>query len=152
MTQASENLPQHLQHSTSLTTRLSEAESALAPINAKSGTAELMACLTLVAPSGMSTEDRQAWVAVAKQTLSGIPGDLLQFGCKKARETCRFASEIVPTIMAEVGDIWERRKRTLATLKIQWDQRNMPRLTHEELEYVGAEQMRELLKQLRKAA
>jgi hypothetical protein len=111
-----------------------------------------MACLTLVAPSGMSTEDRQAWVAVAKQTLSGIPGDLLQFGCKKARETCRFASEIVPTIMAEVGDIWERRKRTLATLKIQWDQRNMPRLTHEELEYVGAEQMRELLKQLRKAA
>jgi hypothetical protein len=152
MTQESENLPQLSQHSTFLTTRLSEAETSLAPINAKAGTAELMACLTLVAPSGMTAQDRQAWVAVAKQTLSGIPGDLLQFGCKKARETCRFASEIVPTIMSEVGDIWERRKRTLATLKVQWNQRNMPRLEQKEPEYVRPEQIAELIKSLSRAA
>jgi hypothetical protein len=42
-----------------------------------------MACLTLVAPSGMTAEDRQAWVAVAKATLTGIPADLLARGCKK---------------------------------------------------------------------
>jgi hypothetical protein len=73
-----------------------------------------MACLTLVAPSGMTAEDRQAWVAVAKATLTGIPADLLARGCKKARETCKFASEIVPTIMEEVGATWRWRKRRVA--------------------------------------
>lgn len=86
----------------------------MAPATAKAGTAELMACLTLVAPSGMSAEDRQAWVAVAKATLTGIPADLLSRGCTKARETCRFASEIVPTILEEVRWAWDSRRRNLA--------------------------------------
>jgi hypothetical protein len=73
-----------------------------------------MACLTLVAPSGMTAADRQAWVAVARQTLSGIPADLMQAGCRHARETCRFASEVVPAILDRVGPEWRRRKRVLA--------------------------------------
>jgi hypothetical protein len=103
---ASGNHRQHLQCSTPATSR-----SDLKPATAKAGTAELMACLTLVAPSGMTAEDRQAWVAVAKATLTGIPADLLARGCKKARETCRFASEIVPTIMGEARETWNWRKR-----------------------------------------
>lgn len=73
-----------------------------------------MACLTLVAPSGMTTEDRQAWVAVAKQTLTGMPADLLARGCDRARKTCRFASEIVPTIVEEAEGDWNWRKRMLS--------------------------------------
>lgn len=100
----------------------------LEPIGAKAGSAELLACLTLVAPSGMSAEDRQAWVAVAKATLTGIPADLLQRGCKKARETCRFASEIVPTILSEVKGEWERRRRAFHEEQMREANRNAPRL------------------------
>lgn len=93
-----------------------------------------MACLTLVAPAGMSAEDRQAWVAVAKQTLTGMPTDLLARGCRKARETCRFPSEIVPTILAEVQDTWTWRKRRLME-----ERRNAPRLEQHEAEAVPHE-------------
>jgi hypothetical protein len=102
------NQQPHLLPSTCRTTSLSDR---LEPCGAKQGTAELMACLTLVAPSGMTTEDRLAWVAVAKQTLTGMPADLLARGCDKARRTCRFASEIVPTIIEEAEADWNWRKR-----------------------------------------
>ncbi len=49
------------------------------------------------------------------QTLSGIPGDLLERGCAEARRRCRFPSEIVPTIMATVGEQWEWRKQPRPT-------------------------------------
>jgi hypothetical protein len=101
-----------LQPSTPAT--IAQCEARLQPCGQKTGTAELMACLTLVAPSGMTAADRQAWVAVARQTLSGIPADLMQAGCRHARETCRFASEVVPAILDRVGPEWRRRKRVLA--------------------------------------
>lgn len=74
------------------------------------GRAELGACLTLAAPSGLTSDDRREWIAVAMQTLTGIPADLLKRGCEAARKTARFPSEIVPTIMATIGSEWERRK------------------------------------------
>lgn len=141
---ASANLPQPSQCSTPATS-LSER---LKPVGAKAGTAQLMACLTLVAPSGMTAEDRTAWTAVAKATLTGIPEDLLERGCKKARETCRFASEIVPCIMDTVRAEWERRKRRLADEQAREANRNAPRL--EKPEYVSPEQMRELINSLNK--
>lgn len=95
------------------TQAIARCEARLQPATQKAGTAELLACLTLVAPSGMSVEDRTAWVAVARETLSGIPADLLQAGCRKARETCRFASEIVPTILSETKAEWSRRRGAL---------------------------------------
>ena len=107
-----------------------------------------MACLTLVAPSGMTAEDRQAWVAVAKQTLTGIPGDLLQRGCKKARETCRFASDIVPTIMAEVGETWRRRKRDAAEAEAM---RNTPRLSRPTYEPIPREETQRIIREAREA-
>lgn len=74
------------------------------------GKSELGGCLTLVSPSGLTADDRKEWIAVAMQTLSGIPADLLAEGCAEARRRCRFPSEIVPTIMEAIGKRWEWRK------------------------------------------
>jgi hypothetical protein len=130
---------------TSATTALSEAQSRLQPIGERAGTGELLACLTLVAPSGLSANDRDEWVRVAKMTLTGIPGDLLQRGCKLARETCRFPSEIVPLIMAEAKDAWARRKRDLAHEMAREENRNAPRLEQHDPEYVDPAEVRKLI-------
>lgn len=105
-----------------------------------------MACLTLVAPSGMTAEDRNAWVQVARATLSGMPADLLAVGCKAARQKCRFASEIVPTIMDTVKGSWDRRKRFLEEERQAYANRHAPRL--ERPEYVDPKAIRELLASL----
>jgi hypothetical protein len=110
------------------TKNLSECEARLEPCGAKTGTAELMACLTLVAPSGMSAEDRTAWVSVARQTLSGIPSDLLKWGCAEARAKCRFASEIVPLIIQTVSESWERRQQAVEWARRAVENANKPRL------------------------
>jgi hypothetical protein len=107
----------------------------LKPASASAGTAELLACLTLVAPSGMTAEDRNAWVQVARATLKGIPGDLLSFGCKRARETCRFASEIVPTIMETVGASWGQRKEFARNQALAEANKDAPRLERPRNEY-----------------
>jgi hypothetical protein len=113
-----------------------------------------MACLTLVAPTGMSAEDRDAWVKVARATLSGMPADLLAVGCKEARKRCRFASEIVPTIIETVEDNWEHRQQQLKWERARFANRNAPRLTSEPAqppEYVRAEEVRKLIKSLNRA-
>ena len=83
----------------------------LRPATGQEGNTELLACLILVAPSGMTEDDRAAWLKAARMTLSGIPADLLKLGAKHARETCRFASEIVPAIIAVTKEIWAKRRR-----------------------------------------
>lgn len=130
------------------TTNLSEAEAKCAPPTAKQGRAELAACLTLVAPSGMSAADRNEWLAVAAATLSGIPADLLAEGSRVARERCRFASEIVPTIHDTVKDRWAVRRRNLEWARQAEANRNAPRLESKP-DYVRPEQIRELIKSLR---
>lgn len=124
---------------------ISEAEKRLEPLPAKAGNAELLACLTLVAPSGMSAEDRNAWLQVARATLSGIPGDLLRSGCQKARETCRFASEIVPAIVEHTRKSWEWRRKVLDNLTAAEANRNAPRLEQADPEYVTAAEIRTIL-------
>ena len=79
------------------------------PATLKLGKSELGACLTLVSPSGLTADDRREWIAIAMQTLSGIPGDLLSAGCAEARKRCRFPSEIVPTVMATIETEWDWR-------------------------------------------
>jgi hypothetical protein len=132
---------------------LSDAEERLRPATAASGTAELMACLTLVAPTGMSAEDRDAWVKVARATLSGMPRDLLAVGCKEARKRCRFASEIVPAITETVEAEWERRKRTLEWERAAYANRHAPKLASKSAppEYIRAEEVRKLIKSLGRA-
>ena len=76
--------------------------------------AELSACLTLVSPSGMSADDRTEWLKVAHRTLAEVPADLMERGCTEARKTCRFASEIVPAILAEIEQPMKWRKANAA--------------------------------------
>jgi hypothetical protein len=77
---------------------------------------------------------------------------LLQRGCKKARETCRFASEIVPAIVEEVKSTWDWRRKRLAEEQAAFANRNAPRLTQQEPDLVKPEQIAELIKSLSKAA
>lgn len=126
-------------------------QSQLSAADGRTTVAELAACLTLVAPSGMTASDRTEWIKVARLTLDGIPADLLAIGCKKARETCRFASEIVPTIMGAVGWIWEGRKNRAAIERARWENRHAPKL-ESNAEYATAEQVQKLIKSLGKAA
>lgn len=128
-------------------TRLSER---LRPAGERQGNTELLACLILVAPSGMTTEDRDAWLRAAKMTLSGIPADLLQRGAKVARERCKFASEIVPTIMDEVKGEWGRRKRAMQDEQARWENRNAPRLAEPDM--VDPAEVRKLIRSLGSAA
>lgn len=113
---------------------------------AKQGNTELLSCLILVAPSGMTEEDRTNWLRVARQELSGIPSDLLERACAKVRRTCRFASEIIPTIFAEVEGEWERRKRDKATNDARHRNRDAPRL--ESPPCVDVKEMRDLIRKI----
>ena len=143
MEHKAENQRQLTQCSTQVPTSHSER---LAPPNAKEGTSELLACLTLVAPSGMSADDRNAWVQVARQTLKGVPADLLKRGCAEARKRCRFASEIVPTIFETVGREWESRKRRAYEDALLERNKDAPRL--ERPEYVTPEEARRILREV----
>lgn len=80
----------------------------------------------------MTGEERGQWVSVARLSLTGIPADLLERGCAKARLTCRFPSEIVPAIMAEVGPEWERRKRHWRETSAAMTRDQTPRLPRAE--------------------
>lgn len=136
-----------MQCSTSIPTKLSEAENRLKPASATAGTAELMACLTLVAPNGMTAEDRNAWVQVARATLSGIPADLLAIGCKVVRKKCRFVSEIVPTIFETVQGLWDSRRHQLEMERLAYANRHAPRLESKP-DYVAPDEVRKLIASL----
>lgn len=108
----------------------------------------MLACLTLVAPSGMTTEDRNAWVQVARQTLKGMPADLLKMGCAEARKRCRFASEIVPTIFECVEADWNRRRRIAADHAA----RRAPRLPEPERWVPEPGELRRIMREVAEAA
>lgn len=101
---------------------LAEAEAKLAPASTADFRTQLTACLTLVAPTGMTPEDRQEWLRAAWGTLKDIPPDLLEAGCERARETCDHPSKIVPAIIKATDHVWRKRKddraRVLATLAL----------------------------------
>lgn len=59
----------------------------------------------------MTEEARSDWLRVAWMTVSHLPSDLLERGCKKARETADHPSKIVPIILKEVESDMEWRRR-----------------------------------------
>ena len=102
-------------------------------------------CLTLVAPSGMNADDRAEWIKVAQYALREVPMDLLTRGCGEALKTCRFPSDIVPAILAEIElplgwRIAERKRHEPSQKAI----REYPRPV--EPEYVDPKLMTELLR------
>lgn len=75
---------------------------------------ELVPCLELVAPVGMTMEDRDTWFEASMKALAGIPIGLLQRGALAAMHTADHHSKVVPAIMAEISEAWARRKRLAA--------------------------------------
>ena len=107
-----------------------------------------MACLTLVA-TGMTAEDRETWCFVARQSLTGIPADLLRRGCHKARQTCRFAADIVPTILGEIQVDWDWRRRRLIEERQAETDRNRLRLEAPIYPTVPHEETQRILREVR---
>jgi len=78
--------------------------------------AVMLPCFQLVAAVGMSNEEKQLWAAAAFKALDGIPIGLLKRGAMHAMRVADHHSKIVPAIIKEVGDSWDRRKRNAAPL------------------------------------
>lgn len=88
----------------------SSVPAALTPASVDQFEVELLACLTLCAPAGMSEDHRVEWVEVARTTLADLPADLLSEGCAKAREKADHPSKIIPIIMETVGPAMKSRR------------------------------------------
>jgi hypothetical protein len=104
----------------------------LTPASADDFRNELTACLTLVAPVGMNEEAKRDWLAVAWGTLSHLPADLLQAGCRTARETCDHPSKIVPVVIAATRETLERRREPV----YEYREYHQPQIAAPEPEYV----------------
>jgi len=83
----------------------------LLPADTDTLIALLSRALALVGSAGMSADDREEWLAAACIKLSGIPEDLLSQGINHATSVADHPAKIIPAIMAEVQESWERRKR-----------------------------------------
>lgn len=59
----------------------------------------------------MTADERRTWLNVARETLKGIPEDLLERGCQAARLNADHPAKIIPVIMREIGKQWENRRR-----------------------------------------
>jgi len=90
---------------------LAEASKRLVQAGREDFRRELVACLTLTAPSGMSEADRTEWLKAAWGTLAHLPPDLLSIGCTAARRRCDHPSKIVPTILEETTGMLNQRRR-----------------------------------------
>jgi hypothetical protein len=120
---------------------LAQADEKLAAATSDDFRRELTACLALVAPTGMTQDDRNEWLKVAWGTLAGIPADLLAMGASVARRWADHPSKIVTTILREVEPIWNQRKadrsRVLdAIAKMEPEPDTEPRCTPEEAERI----------------
>lgn len=89
---------------------------------------ELTRCLTLCAPSGMSSDERAVWLATAWAEISHIPAGVFESACAAARKIVDHPSKIVPAIIKEsayMTDLFIRRRNDE---EAAWRNRNAPRL------------------------
>ena len=80
----------------------------------------LTPCLQLVAPVGMSEDDRDIWFEAARLALIEIPADLLRRGAQHALMHADHPSKIVPAIMREIGDALRARRNIGAAEAAIW--------------------------------
>lgn len=71
----------------------------------------LTPCLQLVAPVGMTEEDRDTWFEAATVALADVPADLLRRGAQHAMHHADHPAKILPCIMREIGEALDRRRR-----------------------------------------
>lgn len=87
----------------------------------------LTPCLQLVAPVGMSEDDRDIWFEAAQLALADVPADLLRRGAKHAMMHADHPSKIVPAIMREIADSLRARRNVGATEAAIWQGADNPR-------------------------
>jgi hypothetical protein len=95
---------------------LREADALLWPADPEMIVVALAPVLTLVAPSGMSEDDREEWFAAAADALRGIPGDLLYRGLRVARASVDHPAKVVPMIISTISAAWTRRRADRASI------------------------------------
>lgn len=101
---------------------------------------ELTACLTLVAPVGMTEEAKREWLMVAWDTLKHLDRTEIEIGARKAREKCDHPAKIVPAILKAIEE--EMPWRSIIRNSIA-DDRPTERLPAPD--YVTHEEAREIL-------
>lgn len=106
--------------------RVADAEAALVPADPKTAMAELAACLTLVAPSGMSADDRTEWLKVAHSTIGAYPVGALHKACRDVRRQCKRVCDIVPLVI-EMANAEARELRS-QLVSAKWARDNPPRV------------------------
>ncbi len=90
----------------------------LIPVSRQEFAAELVPCLSLTSGVGMKDADQRVWLNAAYKALDGIPIKLLKRGAAAAMLRADHPSKIVPTIMSEIGEDWEWRKRAVRPVTI----------------------------------
>lgn len=121
-----------------------EASAQLAPATLGDARRFLGPTLALVAPAGMSEGDQKAWLAAAQDTLSGIPSDLLEAGCRAARKKVDHPSKIVAAIFTEVEAEWSRRRKDLVNARRMAEAALLPSAAPAKAEPVTPEQIEEI--------
>lgn len=92
---------------------------------------EIAACFALVRPGGMSDNAAREWLTVAVGEVKHLPEQYLRAKCAEARQTCRFPSEIIPTILKgwrEVEEYKAQMEKLTGPFLRQWggeDQRQL---------------------------
>lgn len=104
---------------------LADTNVALRTVEPRQALAELAACLTLVAPAGMSADDRAEWLKVARVTIGDVSQGALQAACVEVRKRIRRVSDLVPTIVEEVEN--ETRRLESRASNLRWRIINPPR-------------------------
>lgn len=84
----------------------------LTPVDRAEFAEALTPCLSLVGGIGMASDERRTWLNAAFKALDGIPIALLKRGAQAALMRADHPSKIVPIITAEIGEAWDRRRRS----------------------------------------
>lgn len=143
--QTPRNLPALAAQSELCSRRLQALKDAgLEPASPTRAMVELGACLALVGSSGMPEANRAEWLKVAHMTLADVPADLLARGCEKARRTCQFPSQIVPTIIEEIEIAMELRRDRVKREPTSF----IPPPREPEPEYVDPKEIQKLIKRI----
>lgn len=79
---------------------LASSEQALLPCLSAVAVEMLRPCLMLCAPSGMTEDDRAAWIAAALATIGYLPDFVLRDATAHARRVADHPAKIVPAIIA----------------------------------------------------
>ena len=101
------------------------------PLDRGAAINELGRCLTLCAPSGMSSDERAVWLTAAWAEVSDMPASAFLDACAVARRTVEHPAKLVPTIIREGREWGDLLRRRYERERAQWENRNAPRLTVE---------------------